>query len=277
VVMESSVERAWWWRDPRLGDLELLRATFVAHTYPRHLHDEFVIGVIEDGVQGFAYRGTSHTTPAGGIFVLNPAEAHTGYAAVATGYTYRALYPSATLLQHAASSLVDHPRDVPFFSQPVIDDRALARLLSHLHGILETPIPGLERESRLLWALAHLVARHADTRHVPRTLGQERPAIRRARAYIDAHYANDLSLEHLAALVGFNPFYFLRTFHREVGLPPHAYLESVRIARAKRLLAAEQPPAQVARATGFVDQSHFTTRFRRFVGVTPGRYVRSCK
>jgi len=276
MAMESPLEQARWWRDPRLGDLDLLRATFVTHTYPRHMHDEFVIGVIEDGVQGFTYRGANHTTPTGGIFILNPAEAHTGYAAVATGYTYRVLYPSAALLQRAASNLVDRPRDVPFFSQAVIDDRTLARILSRLHRSLETPMPGLERESRLLWALGRLIARHADTRQAPRTLGQERPAIQRTRAYIEAHYAEDLSLERLATLVGFNPFYFLRTFHREVGLPPHAYLESVRIARAKQLLAVGRPPAQVARATGFVDQSHFTTRFRRFVGVTPGRYAHAC-
>jgi len=275
MTMESSPEQARWWRDPRLGDLELLRATFVTHTYPRHMHDEFVIGVIEEGVQGFAYRGASHTTPTGGVFVLNPAEAHTGYAVAATGYTYRVLYPSAALLQRAASTLVDRPRDVPFFSQAVIDDRSLARLLGRLHQSLEAPTPGLERESRLLWSLGRLIARHADTRHTPRMLGQERPAIRQARAYIEAHYADDLSLERLAALVGFNPFYFLRTFRQEVGLPPHAYLESVRIAQARRLLAVGQPPAQVARATGFVDQSHFTTRFRRFVGVTPGRYARA--
>jgi AraC-like DNA-binding protein len=32
------------------------------------------------------------------------------------------------------------------------------------------------------------------------------------------------------------------------------------------------PPAQVAYAVGFSSQSHFTSRFQRTIGVTPGRY-----
>lgn len=165
--MESPLERAEWWRDPHLGDLDLLRATFVTHTYPRHMHDEFVIGVIEDGVQGFTYRGTNHTTPTGGLFILNPAEAHTGYAAVATGYTYRVLYPSAALLQRAASNLVDRPRDVPFFSQAVIDDRTLARLLRRLHRSLETRYRG-SSGSRACFGRSGALSRAMPTRGRPR-------------------------------------------------------------------------------------------------------------
>lgn len=99
--------------------------------------------------------------------------------------------------------------------------------------------------------------------------------MREARAYIAAHYGDDLSLTILARLGGLSPFYFARVFRAEVGLPPHAYLESVRIGAARRLLAHGVPPATVAQATGFADQSHFTRRFRRVIGVPPGQYARA--
>lgn len=73
------------------------------------------------------------------------------------------------------------------------------------------------------------------------------------------------------------PYYIARVFRAEVGLPPHAYLESVRIRQAQRLVARGMPLAQVAGATGFADQSHFTHRFKRLIGVTPGQYARQRK
>jgi AraC-like DNA-binding protein len=54
------------------------------------------------------------------------------------------------------------------------------------------------------------------------------------------------------------------------GLPPHQYLLQLRVDAARRLLAAKVPASEVAADVGFADQSHFV---RRFLGVTPGRYV----
>ena len=55
-------------------------------------------------------------------------------------------------------------------------------------------------------------------------------------------------------------------------MTPHQFLVSMRIAEARRLLAAGLAPAEVAAMTGFADQSHLTRRFRSRIGFTPGRY-----
>ncbi|HYM70106.1 MAG TPA: helix-turn-helix transcriptional regulator, partial [bacterium] len=64
-----------------------------------------------------------------------------------------------------------------------------------------------------------------------------------------------------------------RTFHREVGLPPHAYQTQVRVERARSLLRNGVPIAEAAAAVGFYDQAHLTRQFKRVIGVTPGQYV----
>ena len=71
-----------------------------------------------------------------------------------------------------------------------------------------------------------------------------------------------------------SPYYLLRAFRAEVGMPPHAYLESIRIRRAQRLIEAGQPLAEVAAEMGFSSQSHLTQRFKQIIGVTPGQYAR---
>ena len=79
-------------------------------------------------------------------------------------------------------------------------------------------------------------------------------------------------LHELAAAVGLSPCYFLRIFRHATGMPPHAYLNQMRLERARILLRAGEPAAQVAAALGFADQSHLIRRFKSTFGVTPGRY-----
>src|SRR5215831_1309885 len=75
----------------------------------------------------------------------------------------------------------------------------------------------------------------------------------------------------LATLVHLSPFYFARAFQKEVGLPPHAYLENVRVKRARELLLRGVPITDVSAAVGYADQSHLTNRFKRLLGMTRDR------
>jgi AraC family transcriptional regulator len=63
-------------------------------------------------------------------------------------------------------------------------------------------------------------------------------------------------------------------FKTSTGLPPHRYVITRRVERAKRLLrdGGDLTMAQVAARTGFWDQGHFTRHFKRLVGVTPKRF-----
>jgi AraC-like DNA-binding protein len=212
--------------------------------------------------------------PAGTIIVINPGEIHTGEAASEQGWTYRMFYPKASLLQRIASELAGHPRDIPFFPGPVIYDHMLAQQLLKLHHTLENhQIPTLERESRLRSSLARLIVGYADAPPTAAEVKPERRYVNQVQDFIEAHYADDISLPQLAALVNLTPCYLLRLFTRTTGLPPHAYLTYVRLRHAKQLLAHGCPIAAAAYQTGFADQSHMTKRFKRAFGITPGQYL----
>jgi AraC-like DNA-binding protein len=62
-------------------------------------------------------------------------------------------------------------------------------------------------------------------------------------------------MAELAEHVSLSPYYLLRVFHAEVGMPPYTYLESVRIRQAQRLIQAGKPLAEVAVEVGFSSQS----------------------
>jgi AraC-like DNA-binding protein len=183
------------------------------------------------------------------------------------------LYPGVELVQRAAAEVNGQWRDIPNFPNPVIQDNHLVNLIRQLHVVLEQSTSTLERESHFISTLAQLIVRHADGRPRlrPALIGHQ--AVKRAREYIDAHYTKNITLDQLANITGLSPFHLTRIFRQIVGLPPHLYLTQVRIERAKRLLTQGWPVAHVAVETGFFDQSHFTKRFKRIVGVTPGQYL----
>jgi AraC family transcriptional regulator len=80
------------------------------------------------------------------------------------------------------------------------------------------------------------------------------------------------ALAELAAVAGVHPGHLSRTFSRAHGLSVCAYSRRLRLEWAASELEGDTPLAQLALEAGFADQSHFTRAFRRYLGVTPGRY-----
>lgn len=76
----------------------------------------------------------------------------------------------------------------------------------------------------------------------------------------------------VAARAGLSREGFTRRFSRHHGMPPHAYRRMLRLNDARRMLRTGTPPAEVAAATDFADQSHFGRWFRHAFGTTPSRY-----
>jgi AraC family transcriptional regulator len=98
--------------------------------------------------------------------------------------------------------------------------------------------------------------------------------LRAVLEYIEEHLEAAPTLAEIAAVAGLNPFHFARQFKAATGLPPHQFVITRRVERAKRLLRVETDLslAEVAAQAGFSDQSQFTHHFKRLVGVTLGRF-----
>jgi len=87
-------QSAQWVRLHRLSSpypVEVVHAHYVEHRFARHAHEHFVVGLIEQGVQQYSYRGSEHTTPAEQIFFVDGSEPHTGESATPDGYICRTL------------------------------------------------------------------------------------------------------------------------------------------------------------------------------------------
>lgn len=76
--MANRVALARSWMLQALPGVECFRARSLTHSYPRHSHEGYAIGVIEEGVGGLFHRGTTSYIPSHHLVVMNPAEPHIG-------------------------------------------------------------------------------------------------------------------------------------------------------------------------------------------------------
>jgi AraC-like DNA-binding protein len=149
-------------------------------------------------------------------------------------------------------------------SQPIVDG------FFGLWQSMEMRAPAADQQERLASLLAPVIDLAA--REAPRS-PLLTPAVARTREALQQRFTEDVPLGELARLAGMSKCHLVHLFHKEVGLPPHAYQIQLRVARARVLVADGVPLAEVATLTGFSDQSHLTRLFKRVVGVPPGQYA----
>jgi AraC family transcriptional regulator len=125
--------------------------------------------------------------------------------------------------------------------------------------------------------IRHVLAPRRQQRRRDGTMPRGR--LRAVAEYIEEHLDAGPSLEQMAAVANLSPYHFARQFKAAAGLPPHQYVITRRVERAKQLLQGPRglALAEVAARAGFSDQSVFCHHFKRQVGVTPGQFRASAR
>lgn len=97
--------------------------------------------------------------------------------------------------------------------------------------------------------------------------------IRRVFAYINEHFAEEITLDALAEETSMSRTYLCRYFKEMTGQTLFGYIEQTRIQYACYLLkTTERSVAQIAMESGFESVSYFNRMFRRHCNMTPSRY-----
>lgn len=133
--------------------------------------------------------------------------------------------------------------------------------------VMDTASP-LAMEGLTLELLSYLsrsssqVGKHAR----PRWLSQ-------AFDYVHAHFTEAIRLNDVAKSIGVHPVHLARTFRQSYGLTLGEQVRALRIEFACTLLSTSDTSlTEIAFASGFADQSHFSRAFKQYVGITPSQY-----
>lgn len=94
-----------------------------------------------------------------------------------------------------------------------------------------------------------------------------------AAKYICDHYAQDVTLEEVAASINMAPTYFSRQFKKVTSFGFKEYLIQIRVREATvLLLESDSPVTEIASRCGFNDSNYFCEVFKKVKGVSPRQY-----
>ena len=101
--------------------------------------------------------------------------------------------------------------------------------------------------------------------------------IQQSLAYIRNNVRGHVSVAALASMACMSKDHYIRTFKKETGETPNAYITKRRMEAAELLLITTDAPVKaVADKLGYDDYSYFNKTFKRYSGVTPQQYRDSC-
>jgi AraC-like DNA-binding protein len=236
------------------------------HSFPRHTHDEYGIGVVLSGAQrSWSGIGAVESLP-GDVITVNPGELHDGLPVDGAARRWRIVYFEPAIL---AGEFMPEARHELEFVSPSLRHPSLGRSVNRMFDALADPVDWMAVEQPLLEIVARLVSSATFARDAHRAT----PAVARARARIDDDPSGAVTLSELAALCGVSRYQLVRAFTRELGITPHAYVVQCRVRLARQWLLRGETIAAAAHRAGFADQSHLTRAFVRQFGITPGRYL----
>ena len=122
---------------------------------------------------------------------------------------------------------------------------------------------------------------HEDMRQLPEAYLQallrsplyeqcDNPIVRQAKAYVDLHLVEDISLAKVAQAIHVSPGHLSRVFYREVGENFGEYIIRNKMELAqKRLHETNRKVYEIAADIGYANPHYFSKLFKERTGVTP--------
>jgi AraC family transcriptional regulator len=246
----------------RLGDMELSESVYPRGLMlGRHQHSHAYLSYVMEGHYTETYQGASAEAVTGALRFLPPGEIHSN--AYTDGARCLLVKLSPFTLEHLRehARIIDRPG-------PISSPKAewLARRLQSEFRQRDTA-SALAIEGIVLEILAEGVRASTNGyRNTPRWL-------QRAKEMIQSDFLSVPSLTEIAAQAGVHPVHLSREFRRYFDCTVGDYMRKLRVDHAEHLLANTNTPlAEIANICGFADQSHFSSTFKRTLGVTPARF-----
>ena len=162
-----------------------------------------------------------------------------------------------------------------FFAEDPVDAQIIEGLCAIKELYRERPFGyEFQLKSRFCEIFAILL-RHGRYRVETQNNAKETEASKNLFAYVHQHYAENLSLEHLAQISHYSKSYVIKLFKKNTGQTPVEYINRYRLDRAKALLKEPNHSVlDIALTCGFQNVGYFIRVFKDRFGVTPGVFRR---
>ncbi len=243
-----------------------------------HVHECCEILLCLSGGEHFLIDNRVYDVSDGDLFIINPFEAHK--ITMQPGALFRRfvleLHPTFLYANSTEeTNLLDcFSRANGAKSKLSLSEREAEALASLFRELQEGNTYGddLMKKYTVLRILVYIHQLYATRTDEPPVAGDRHRAVRLAIEYINANYAQDLSLEAISKVCFVSVNQLCRLFRQFCGTTVSKYLTSKRITEAKKLLSAGKNVTDTAYLSGFNDYANFIRVFKNHVGISPGKY-----
>ena len=244
-----------------------------AHPTSQAFHQSLALCFVEKGAFRVRHCGVRYSVGTGALLVAQCGEI-TSCEDFDGRSKHREFHCAPKALETIAEEIGDRFTAGRVFQSPFICDESLRRPFLRFHSEMDSNPTAIESSSLLREFVGEMILRYGKQPATTLKVGNEHWAVKRVKECLESRYAENLSLDELARIANLSPFYLIRVFRKEVGLPPHAYQTRLRLNHARALLAQAATIGEAAVSAGFCDQSHFTNHFRKVFGYPPGVHVK---
>lgn len=241
--------------------------------YQKHFHEEYSIGLIEEGETQAWCDGSLWRVETGKMISFPPLILHACQPVEDINWKYKMLFIKPEWFMNLELSDLSKLH-IPFLLENGKNE-ICSRILNRTMQEMTQGGSALEIETSLIELVQQLVSKHtSDLMHEP--YGRlEKKYVNLTKEYIHDHYTDRITLEMLEQEAGISRYHLIRMFKKSMHVPPHVYQNILRINHAKSALKNQRSIAEIAVDTGYYDQSHFSKAFSKVVGATPQRYAMS--
>ena len=236
--------------------------------YPHHIENTIELFILVEGDVSFAVESRVYRMSPGDIILTKPNEMHHCITNSATVNHHYCFYfkPSPHSI---FESFLEHSFGCDNLISPVEEDRTtildLASKIDTAENNRENSLDVLALVMQLLAAVRRNIGKNVDSEALPE-------ALELAFSEMDEHISENISIDELCAKLFISYSTLARLFKKHLGTTPRAYLESKRLAVARRMLKDGAGVSETCRAIGFSDSSSFIRLFKQRFGETPLKY-----
>ena len=227
--------------------IEAYNLSGIVQKFPVHFHEFYVIGFMEGGKRHLWCRNQEYDTQRGDVILFNPRETHNCAPVAGEVLDYRAINVPVDVMDKAVKEITGKHIHLQF-KDTLIPQAELALSIRELYDVIVSQSSLLVREEAFYFLIEQLLEEHMVPVEASKELTE---TVKAMMEYLDTHYEQSVSLETLSEISAMSRYQLLRLFTREVGVSPYRYLQSIRIAKAKRLLEQGKQSVSLRWIAGF--------------------------
>ncbi len=250
--------------------------------YPRHKHEFSELVIVKSGTGENIVNGVTYPLAAGDVFVITPYQAH-AYRHMHNCYCYNIYFDASQLNLKRWDTGILSGYHALFIFQPTYQSRKFnSRLrltqkqLIRTLGVVELidqELQDTEPGYRLMAFARFMELVCLLSRYYSKTTNEDSQKVLRvsqAMDYMEKHFAENLTIEELAARAHMSRRNFHRIFSSAVGEAPSSYLIGLRVMQAEKMLqSTDKNITEIAFDCGFSDSNYFARQFRKIMNESP--------